>query len=118
MPDACGAGYVFEISCVLRSCSMAPGLRVRNAPLANPPLGSLFEDVNNFPCSLQQHERVLSVYERELSEKHLDRIRVMGKKAGALRHLGRLEEPLTLYETALTLGRQVQERDSVETPQS
>ena len=66
----------------------------------------------NFPCSLQQHERVLSVYGRELPEKHPRRIRALGKKAGALRLLGRLDDSLSLYEAALKLGRLVFERDS------
>ena len=112
MPDACGAGYVFEVSCVLRSCSMAPGFSLRNAPLANPPLGSLVEDMDNFPCALLQHERVLSVYEWELPEKDPCRIMAMGRKAGALIQLDRLDESLSLYEDALNLGRQVFERDS------
>ena len=68
--------------------------------------------MGNNPCALQQHERVPSVYERELPEKHPLRIKAMGKKANALRHLGLLDESLSLYEAALKLGRQIFNGDS------
>ena len=68
--------------------------------------------MNNFPCALQQHERVLSVYERVLPERDPRRISAMGDKANAFRRLKRLDESLALYEAAVKLGRQVFERDS------
>ena len=68
--------------------------------------------MGNYPSALQQHERVLSVYKRELPEKDPRRINAMGHKANARRMLDRLDESLALYEIALQLGRQVFERDS------
>ena len=52
--------------------------------------------MGNYPCALQQHDRVLSVYERELPPKDPRRIVAMGKKAGALRMRYRLDESLDL----------------------
>ena len=68
--------------------------------------------MGNYPCALQQHDRVLSVYERELPPKDPRRIKAMANKASAIRYLGRLDESLALYEAACELGRQVFARDS------
>ena len=77
-------------------------------------LGDLFDKMGNYPCALQQHDRVLSVYERDLPERDPRRISAMGHKANALRMLKRLDESLSLYEAAVKLGRHVFERDSAE----
>ena len=74
--------------------------------------GDLFEQLGNYPSALQQHARVLSVYERELPSSHPDRIRAMGTKACALRLLCRLDESLALFKAALKLGRRVFVEDS------
>ena len=68
--------------------------------------------MGNYPCALQQHDRVLSVYERVLPPKDPRRIKAMGNKANALRRQDKLDESLALYEAAVELGRQVFERDS------
>ena len=55
---------------------------------------------------------MLSVYERTLPAEHPDRIGVMGRKASALRELGRLGGSLDVFTVAITLSRQVFEEDS------
>ena len=67
--------------------------------------------MGNYHSALQQHDRVLSVCERELPAKHPDRIRAKGRKAGAL-PVGRLDESLALFQAAMKLGRRVFEVDS------
>ena len=67
--------------------------------------GTLFERLGNYPCSLQQSDRVLTVYERELPERDPRRIMAMGNKAYALRKLGRLDDSLSLFKDTVKLGR-------------
>ena len=70
--------------------------------------------MGNYPCALQQPDRVLSVYERTLPAEHPDRIMAMGYKANSLRDLCRIDESLALFEAALKLGRQVLKEDSAD----
>ena len=53
--------------------------------------------MDNFTSVLQQHERVLLVYERKLPEKDPYRITAMGEKTGAFRMIGEGVESLALY---------------------
>ena len=68
--------------------------------------------MGNYPCALQQFDRVLSVYERTLAAEHPLRIMAMSDKANALRNLGIFDESLALHEAAVNLGRQVFKEDS------
>ena len=68
--------------------------------------------MGNYPCALQQHDRVLSVYERTLPVLDPLRIQAMGDKANSLYGLGRQNESLVLSSAALKLGRKVFKVDS------
>ena len=68
--------------------------------------------MGNYPSALQQHDRVLSVYERTLPPTHPDRICAMNMKASALLSVMRLDESLALFKAALRLGRRVFEEGS------
>ena len=76
-------------------------------------IGALYEAMGDNPSALQQHSRVLSVYERELPSTHPIRIAAMGNKASALSSLHKLDnsdplhESLALFKAALKLGRRV-----------
>ena len=70
--------------------------------------------MGNYTSALQQHDRVFSVFERELPAKDPDRVSVMDGKANALRQVGQLDESLALFKAALELVRRVFEVDSSE----
>ena len=61
------------------------------------------------PCSSTS---AFSLYERTLPAKYPLRINATGDKANALRCLGRLNESLALYKSAMKLGLQVFKKDS------
>ena len=61
--------------------------------------------MGNYPCTLQQYDRVLSVYERTLPAEDPLRILAMGDKAVALYRLGGLAESLALHKAALKRAR-------------
>ena len=77
-------------------------------------LGELFESLGDQSSALQQHDRVLSVYERVLPATDPLRISAMGSKAGALDSVGRKEESLALFKAAVKLGLKVLKEDSNE----
>ena len=68
--------------------------------------------MGNYASALQQHDRVLSVYERELPADHPYLSSAMGKKASSLHALGRLTESLSLFKAASERGRRVFQADS------
>ena len=68
--------------------------------------------MGNYASALQQHDRVLSVYERELPADHPNLISAMGNKASSLHAMGRLTESLALFKVASELGRRVFQADS------
>ena len=70
--------------------------------------------MGNYPSALQQHDRVLSVFERILPATHPLRVWAVGRKANALRLAGRQAESLVLFKAALKQGRRVFAEDSGE----
>ena len=68
--------------------------------------------MDNYASALQQHDRVLSVYVRELPADHPDLISAMDDKASSLHALGRLTESLALFKVASERGRRVFQADS------
>ena len=70
--------------------------------------------MGNYSSTLQQRDRVLSVYERVLPATDPLRISAMCSKAGALDCVDRLDESLALFKAAVKLGRKVFKEDSGE----